>query len=819
MSDSVCFKQLQDKSLPSHVSYVRWSPKMDLIAMATEEGEIWLYRLSWQKVWTIAAEGNQCKINCFAWQPDGRVLAVGRSDGHVRFYDVEKGNILINWSQWKGLAPVILMDWIDVLYQETPASSQFLIDPISTYAPELPLLLESGSASIFNDSTNQVILDKWLNTSSATLLIVGYQDGKIHILQYGLYLIFAIDIRRCHDAFTNVKLFNIISCCYSNATSTFSIIFGVAPNNAGSLENHEVIVNAVYDVTMLTKHKRQLTQVARRCVSILSLLEYLNYLCNSMKENWEDIKLTMDSRLHELAKTIGIRPGDTVYDQFLLLFTRGITSAEMETFLTKDLSLRNYRKLKQSIENSHTKIYDLAVKLVLNVWPTLLLHLLELKGIFNQPQFPNAVVNFVNGCVCNVGSLILKGQELIEVINNSSRRYNAFFKWLTIEFNHHIYAFKVLARYNEDLEVIDNQLNKEERTSLMEFLQELLPENESYVQQHFVKERIGQYFLERDLEIVQDNSNTYWSKLAQEIPELKTLDSAFVYQHYPEKSLIQLFNQLQENFREIVATSTLQDVAISIKPAFLFPVTSKYILVIYHLTLPIASCCVLKRSLFVLYPHSISREDRCLNASQSIVEINGEDYIYGIYQIPERATSLLVIRQKDVARDEEIDDDICWNSVEAALINLKNFGNSVLSEDARILDFATYREDQITTLLFSNDHQNSLIGQLSLTEVGLSDSHQFTTFNVEMLNSFFGEHFIDNTKTLLDKSLKCYEANLTYHYKLIKFSGGLLDVSGSRRVGCILSKSKRRICFLDMEAEDEEAYSSENVSMEDLQND
>ncbi|EDV25859.1 uncharacterized protein TRIADDRAFT_55371 [Trichoplax adhaerens] len=699
MSDSVCFKQLQDKSLPSHVSYVRWSPKMDLIAMATEEGEIWLYRLSWQKVWTIAAEGNQCKINCFAWQPDGRVLAVGRSDGHVRFYDVEKGNILINWSQWKGLAPVILMDWIDVLYQETPASSQFLIDPISTYAPELPLLLESGSASIFNDSTNQVILDKWLNTSSATLLIVGYQDGKIHILQYGLYLIFAIDICRCHDAFTNVKLFNIISCCYSNATSTFSIIFGVAPNNAGSLENHEVIVNAVYDVTMLTKHKRQLTQVARRCVSILSLLE-------------------------------------------------------------------NYRKLKQSIENSHTKIYDLAVKLVLNVWPTLLLHLLELKGIFNQPQFPNAVVNFVNGCVCNVGSLILKGQELIEVINNSSRRYNAFFKWLTIEFNHHIYAFKVLARYNEDLEVIDNQLNKEERTSLMEFLQELLPENESYVQQHFVKERIGQYFLERDLEIVQ-----------------------------------------------------LQDVAISIKPAFLFPVTSKYILVIYHLTLPIASCCVLKRSLFVLYPHSISREDRCLNASQSIVEINGEDYIYGIYQIPERATSLLVIRQKDVARDEEIDDDICWNSVEAALINLKNFGNSVLSEDARILDFATYREDQITTLLFSNDHQNSLIGQLSLTEVGLSDSHQFTTFNVEMLNSFFGEHFIDNTKTLLDKSLKCYEANLTYHYKLIKFSGGLLDVSGSRRVGCILSKSKRRICFLDMEAEDEEAYSSENVSMEDLQND
>lgn len=59
--------------------------------------------------------------------------------------------------------------------------------------------------------------------------------------------------------------------------------------------------------------------------------------------------------------------------------------------------------------------------------------------------------------------------------------------------------YKVLARYNEDLEVVDNQvhcanriigylnfltyvisdvtqLNREERTLLMEFLQELLPE-------------------------------------------------------------------------------------------------------------------------------------------------------------------------------------------------------------------------------------------------------------------------------------------------------------------------------------------------------
>nr|KAG5706257.1 hypothetical protein BaRGS_026039 [Batillaria attramentaria] len=54
-----------------------WSPKLDLIALANANGEVMLHRLSWQKVWALAAPGDGETVGGLAWRPDGKVLAVG----------------------------------------------------------------------------------------------------------------------------------------------------------------------------------------------------------------------------------------------------------------------------------------------------------------------------------------------------------------------------------------------------------------------------------------------------------------------------------------------------------------------------------------------------------------------------------------------------------------------------------------------------------------------------------------------------------------------------------------------------------------------
>ena len=48
------------------------NPKMDLIAVAFANGDLHLYRMSWQKVWSIASPQQNVLISSMAWRPDGK---------------------------------------------------------------------------------------------------------------------------------------------------------------------------------------------------------------------------------------------------------------------------------------------------------------------------------------------------------------------------------------------------------------------------------------------------------------------------------------------------------------------------------------------------------------------------------------------------------------------------------------------------------------------------------------------------------------------------------------------------------------------------
>lgn len=68
---AVCFQQLSDvKRSPDAIAAMCWCPTMDLVAVTTVDNSLVLYRLSWQKVWTISAEDDT--IAATQWRPDGK---------------------------------------------------------------------------------------------------------------------------------------------------------------------------------------------------------------------------------------------------------------------------------------------------------------------------------------------------------------------------------------------------------------------------------------------------------------------------------------------------------------------------------------------------------------------------------------------------------------------------------------------------------------------------------------------------------------------------------------------------------------------------
>ena len=114
------------KGLSSDVVALEWCPSMDLLALATEDRQLVVYRAEgWQKLFGNALDE---PITCLTWRPDGQLVAVGHSDGTTALFNVENGEPLVTHAVHG--AAIRLFHWLPA----TPVESA------SPYACELASL-------------------------------------------------------------------------------------------------------------------------------------------------------------------------------------------------------------------------------------------------------------------------------------------------------------------------------------------------------------------------------------------------------------------------------------------------------------------------------------------------------------------------------------------------------------------------------------------------------------------------------------------------------------------------------------------------------
>ena len=66
--ESNSFSVLHDKPLTVEVVLGCWCPTMDLLALVTDDGQLVIHRLSWQKLWVACPDAT---ITAMCWRPDG----------------------------------------------------------------------------------------------------------------------------------------------------------------------------------------------------------------------------------------------------------------------------------------------------------------------------------------------------------------------------------------------------------------------------------------------------------------------------------------------------------------------------------------------------------------------------------------------------------------------------------------------------------------------------------------------------------------------------------------------------------------------------
>lgn len=139
-------RQLEERQLLVETTIMRWSPKMDLLAIANQKGEVALHRLTWQRVWLLSPQDESDTVANLAWRPDGKLLAVSYKETRMLcLVDIENKNI-VHKTQLASDKTVVCMVWLPLsnLESEGPsANGKCSYTPTGEYLPTLPSLNRS----------------------------------------------------------------------------------------------------------------------------------------------------------------------------------------------------------------------------------------------------------------------------------------------------------------------------------------------------------------------------------------------------------------------------------------------------------------------------------------------------------------------------------------------------------------------------------------------------------------------------------------------------------------------------------------------------
>jgi hypothetical protein len=86
-----------------------WCPRMDLLALVLANGTVEVRRLSWQRLGDPI--GIPPGLVSLTWKPDGKAIALGFDDGHIRLLSVERN--LIREINNAVSSPVSALAWIE----------------------------------------------------------------------------------------------------------------------------------------------------------------------------------------------------------------------------------------------------------------------------------------------------------------------------------------------------------------------------------------------------------------------------------------------------------------------------------------------------------------------------------------------------------------------------------------------------------------------------------------------------------------------------------------------------------------------------------
>ncbi|XP_041370961.1 anaphase-promoting complex subunit 4-like [Gigantopelta aegis] len=756
---SEAFRQVDEKHVSSEVDHMLWSPKIDLVALSNVQGEVILHRLSWQKVWTLAPPEEGETVGGLAWRPDGKVLAVGYASGKIRLCDIENAEVLHNINMSKRITT---LNWISQVFtgSDSWSTEPYSEDGASDFLPKLqPLNKSYGTISKGHQEENVEDSKKLKDQKELNLLLVGTDGDMLHTFAYGIFPTAEVSV----SVLDGSEIRRICSASISQDLHCLSLIVESRSEQSDDIDYYML----TYDTMLLASRHKELRLLALKYGQITTLIGYLQLTIQQMSEAWEDILMTMDTKLLTFAEQKQRSlSGEmtTVSNDFLELLLFGTLSPELQHFLEHELTEKRLKKLGHSIETSYSNIQKLVVKHLQSVSQAIVYHLSDLGGMslwYDKFGVLGLDTAMLQKAVDMAGSFVITTSQLQQVIDGSIKNFKAFFRWLYVV---------ILRLSNQQPPAELSKMTQHDVNFVAEFLKENFVElspTESAKKNHgFKLEKVGQYLKKKDLLYPPDTSNNPWVQYLNSSTLHKDNDVLYPVDH--NKSLIQIQDSLETIIEEALKT-----------PATVIGQSLICVCTHHLFTLNRSEGAKSRSPVFCQFMH---------NESKMLYTVFAADFM--------PSDSFFILRQptdsKRATEDSEII-RIVVGQLGRSDINTSNTSDSERCSHHQVLDVAVYDEHTLCVMLQEDrDDGNPVLIQLPLSILaGVPYTRLKTTENVTSLPNI---KQIDVGPLLNEHNYRHLE-NMKAHS---------FAVSGTRKTATVLFSSRRRVRIFLMDAEEED---------------
>ncbi|OOQ87762.1 anaphase-promoting complex component Cut20/Apc4 [Penicillium brasilianum] len=477
-------KSLPAKCKPSTLAYC---PSMDLIALATDDDELRVFRLNGQRVFGGSFQGDPYlgedeadgEVRALAWKGNGRLLAVACGDGSVRIISAYSGKTVHHYQAFeenkeesamtdqKQSPKVTCLGW-GINFTDSKAAQKHLhgaagqisvedlltpgIHPskaaailkadlprelalldIESSLPKLSTLPATGAEDdLFSSraSIDAIFHSSTKdNSDSVDVLFVGFDDGSVHLRIFDCFEIGSFPIGESAGVAGSCHILRHASHPLSSTHALLS-----SPAKGG--ESCGPIDLVTLDLRFITKSGRYLSLLASKTTQLQNLLRYISQVQKQIEVEWKNAQELPARFLRSVNQDLQDQCQCDFTTAIYHLVVTGHCFEPMKEFLVDIVGERGHKRWDKAVSGGYESIRRLTHESLLPALQRSQVLLSRLVGLSKFHKLNDVLgldTSKLNAIVETLDCLHLLAHRILNHASEELDQFAAFSRWLRHE--------------------------------------------------------------------------------------------------------------------------------------------------------------------------------------------------------------------------------------------------------------------------------------------------------------------------------------------------------------------------------------------------